>query len=162
MRLTFDYQNNLEQVDLWLCNPDGRELFSLPGRNRNFTLRFNDLSELTFEVDSSVTLPNGAVTKLDAYDYLQVKRLVFATNIGWFQISNVDEHDVGATKYKLVKAESYQAVLKNKGFCKKLTKDANTFLTIKSSLHSCIIKCGNTIKGICLIEQLSLLHFDVE
>ena len=43
--------------------------------------------------------------------------------------------------------------LKNKGFCKKLTKDANTFLTIKSlSLHSCIIKCGNTIKDGCLTE----------
>ena len=47
MKLTFDYYHNLEKVELRLCNPDGRELFPLPGKNRNLTLRFNDLSELT-------------------------------------------------------------------------------------------------------------------
>ena len=116
MKLTFDYYHNLEKVDLYLCNPDGRELFPLPGKSRNLTLRFNDLSELTFEVDSKVTLSNGTVIDLDAYDYIQTKRLVYATNIGWFQISGVDEHDNGIVKYKSVTAESYQSVLKNKGF----------------------------------------------
>ncbi|MBR2007266.1 MAG: tail fiber domain-containing protein [Alistipes sp.] len=53
---------------------------------------------------------------LEAYDYIQTKRLVYATNIGWFQISGVDEHDNGVVTYKTVKAESYQSVLKNKGF----------------------------------------------
>ena len=116
MKLTFDYYHNLEKVDLYLCNPDGRELFPLPGKSRNLTLRFNDLSELTFEVDSKVTLSNGTVVDLDAYDYIQTKRLVYATNIGWFQISGVDEHDNGVVKYKSVTTESYQSVLKNKGF----------------------------------------------
>lgn len=116
MKLTFDYYHNLEQVDLFLCNPDGRELFPLPGKSRNLTLRFNDLSELTFEVDSKITLSNNTVVELEAYDYIQTKRLVYATNIGWFQISGVDEHDNGVVKYKAVKAESYQSVFKNKGF----------------------------------------------
>lgn len=116
MKLTFDYYHNLEQVDLYLCNPDGRELFSLPGKSRNLTLRFNDLSELTFEVDSKVTLSDNTVVDLEAYDYICTKRLVYATNIGWFQISGVDEHDNGVVKYKTVKTESYQSVLKNKGF----------------------------------------------
>ena len=116
MKLTFDYYHNLEKVDLYLCNPDGRELFPLPGKSRNLALRFNDLSELTFEVDSKVTLSNGTVVDIDAYDYIQTKRLVYATNIGWFQISGVDEHDNGIVKYKSVTAESYQSVLKNKGF----------------------------------------------
>ena len=116
MKLTFDYYHNLEKVDLYLCNPDGRELFPLPGKSRNLTLRFNDLSELTFEVDSKVTLSNGTVVDLDAYDYIQTKRLVYATNIGWFQISGVDEHDNGVVKYKSVTTESYQSALKNKGF----------------------------------------------
>lgn len=116
MKLTFDYYHNLEKVELRLCNPDGRELFPLPGKNRNLTLRFNDLSELTFEVDSKVTLSNGNVVTLEAYDYIQPKRLVYATDIGWFQISSVDEHDNGIVKSKSVAAESLQAVLKNKGF----------------------------------------------
>ena len=116
MKLTFDYYHNLEKVDLYLCNPDGRELFPLPGKSRNLTLRFNDLSELTFEVDSKTTLSNGTIVDLDAYDYIQTKRLVYATNIGWFQIFGVDEHDNGVDKYKSVTTESYQSVLKNKGF----------------------------------------------
>ena len=116
MKLTFDYYQNLERVDLFLCNPDGRGLFPLPGRERVVTLRFNDLSELTFEVDSQTTLSNGDVIDLEAYDYIRTKRLVYATNIGWFQISGVDEHDNGIVKYKSVTAESLQAVFKNKGF----------------------------------------------
>lgn len=116
MKLTFDYYHNLEQIDLYLCNPDERELFPLPGKSRNLTLRFNDLSELTFEVYSKITLSNNTVVDLEAYDYIQTKRLVYATNIGWFQISGVDEHDNGVVTYKTVKAESYQSVLKNKGF----------------------------------------------
>ena len=116
MKLTFDYYHNLEKVELRLCNPDGRELFPLPGKNRNLALRFNDLSELTFEVDSKITLSDNTVVDFEAYDYIQTKRLVYATNIGWFQISGVDEHDNGIVKYKTIKAESYQSVLKNKGF----------------------------------------------
>lgn len=116
MKLTFDYYRNLDQVELRLCNPDGRELFPLPGKNRNVALRFNDLSELTFEVDSTIVLSSGETVDLDAYDYIQTKRLIFATNIGWFQISSVNEHDNGAIKYKSVTAESYQSVFKNKGF----------------------------------------------
>lgn len=116
MKLTFDYYENLERVDLFLCNPDGRGLFPLPGRERTLTLRFNDLSELTFEVDSTTTLSNGDVVDIEAYSYIQTKRLIYATNVGWFQISRVDEHDNGIVKYKSVAAESLQAVFKNKGF----------------------------------------------
>ena len=116
MKLNFDYYHNLEQVELYLCNPDGKELFPITGRDRRLTMRFNDLSELTFCVDSRATLSDGTVVDLEAYDYIQTKRLVYATNIGWFQISGVYEHDDGVSKYKSVNTESLQAVFKNKGF----------------------------------------------
>lgn len=116
MKLTFDYYHNLENIDLRLCNPDERELFPLPGENRNLVLRFNDLSELTFDVYSTTTLSDGTVVELEAYDYIRTKRLVYATNIGWFQISNVTEEDDGKRKYKGVTAQSYQSIFKNKGF----------------------------------------------
>ena len=116
MNFTFDYYKNLEQIDLELCNPDGKELFFLPGRERRLTLRFNDLSELTFQVDSKITAIDGTQIDLEAYDYIEVKRLIYATNIGWFQISDVVEQDDGKSKFKTVTAESYQAVFKNKGF----------------------------------------------
>lgn len=116
MELTFDYYHNLDKVDLYLCNPDGRELFPIIGENRNLVLRFNDLSELTFEIHPKATMSDGSTVSIDAYEYIQTKRLVYVTNIGWFQIASVSEQDNGASKYKSVTAESYQAVLKNKGF----------------------------------------------
>ena len=116
MKLTFDHYHNLERVELYLCNPDGRELFPLPGEKRSVVLRFNDLSSLTFDVGSEVRLSDGTTTRLEAYDYIQTRRLVFATNIGYFQIMSVDEHDDGSVKYKSVSAESLQSVFKNKGF----------------------------------------------
>lgn len=116
MKINFDYYRNLEKVDLFLCNPDGRELFVVPGRNRRIHLRFNDLSELTFDVDAVTTLSDHKIINLEAYDYIQTKRLIYATGIGWFQIEHVDEYDDGVTKYKTVTAESGQAVFKNKGF----------------------------------------------
>lgn len=116
MKINFDYYRNLEKVDLFLCNPDGRELFVVPGRNRRIHLRFNDLSELTFDVDAVTTLSDHKIINLEAYDYIQTKRLIYATGIGWFQIEHVDEYDDGVTKYKTVTAESGQAIFKNKGF----------------------------------------------
>ncbi len=116
MKLNFDYYRSLEQTDLYLCNPDGRELFPLPGRNRNLKLRFNDLSELTFIVDSKTTLTSGEMVELEAYDLIQTRRLIYVTNIGWFQIADVSEHDDGIVQYKSVTTESHQATFKNKGF----------------------------------------------
>ena len=116
MRLDFDYYHNLERTDLYLCNPDHRELFPLTGRNRIVKLRFNDISELTLDIDSTITLSNGQVETLEAYDYISVKRLIYVTDIGWFQIAEVNERDDGVTKYKHVRAESLQSVFKNKGF----------------------------------------------
>ena len=100
MKLAFDYYKNLEQTELYLCNPDGRELFPLLARNRKLTLRFNDLSELTFDVDATVALSDGTAPKSDAYDYIRTKRLVFVTNVGWFQIAAVQEEDNGVNQYK--------------------------------------------------------------
>ena len=116
MKLAFDYYKNLEQTELYLCNPDGRELFPLLARNRKLTLRFNDLSELTFDVDATVALSDGTTPESDAYDYIRTKRLVFVTNVGWFQITAVQEEDNGVNQYKSVTCESLQAVFKNKGF----------------------------------------------
>lgn len=115
MNLKFDYYNNLEEVELYLCNPDGKELFTIIGQERQLTLRFNDLSELTFSVSAKVTLPDCSVEEDVAYDYIQTRRLIYATNIGWFVITNVDEHDDGVAKYKKVTTESLQAVFKDKG-----------------------------------------------
>ena len=116
MKLSFDYYHNLEKIDFFLCNPDGRELYPLLARDRRVVLRYNDLSELTFLVDDKYTDREGKDHACEAYDYLRTKRLVFATGIGWFRISKVDEQDDGINKHKAITAESLQAALNDKGF----------------------------------------------
>ena len=116
MKLNFDYYHNLEDTELYLCNPDGRELFPLVSTNRMLRLRFNDLSELTFSCYSTTTASDGTVVNLDSYDWIETRRLVFVTNIGWFVITNVTEEDDGVVKYKEVTCHSLQAALKDRGF----------------------------------------------
>ena len=106
MKLSFDYYHSLEAPEIYLCNPDERELFPLPGRDRKVALRFNDLSELKMTVDDAVSLFNGEVRDLEAYDYIRTKRLLYVTGIGWFRIKEVDEDDNGLLKSKTITAES--------------------------------------------------------
>ena len=116
MNLTFDYYHNLQETEFYLCNPDGRELFPIVGFDRKLTLRFNDLSQLTFSCYSTTTSNDGAIVNVDAYEYVQTRRLIFATGIGWFVITNVEEVDNGVTKTKNVTCDSLQATLKDRGF----------------------------------------------
>lgn len=116
MKFNFDYYRNLEKVELSLCNPDGRELFPVVATNRQLTLRFNDLSELSFDCYSTTTTHDGEIVGLDYYDYIQTRRLIFASDIGWFVITKVKETDNGVTKTKSVSCESLQATFKDVGF----------------------------------------------
>ena len=115
MNLKFDYYHNLEETELYLLNPDGRELFPVVGNNRLLKLRFNDLSELTFECYSTTTLSDGTILNLDYYDYIQTRRKIFVTGIGEFVITNVKETDNGVTKIKEVSCSSGQIVFQDKG-----------------------------------------------
>lgn len=116
MNLSFDYYHNLEDTELYLCNPDGRELFPIVGTERKLTLRFNDLSEFSFICYSTTTSSEGEIVELESYEYIQTRRIVFVTKVGWFVIKNVNEHDNGVVKYKEVSCESLQAIFKDRGF----------------------------------------------
>ena len=116
MNLSFDYYHNLKETEFYLCNPDGRQLFPLVGVDRKLKLRFNDLSELTFSCYATTTTSDGSVVSVEAYDYVQTRRLIFVTGIGWFVIANVTEVDNGVAKYKNVSCYSLQATLKDRGF----------------------------------------------
>lgn len=115
MIFSFDYFNNLEDVELYLCNPDGKEMFVIPGTERRLTLRYNDLSTFEFRCRDFVENNNCEKIKIEGYDYLQSKRIIFVTKVGYFQISSVDEFDNGVEKYKSVSCESLQSTLKYKG-----------------------------------------------
>lgn len=117
MKLSFNYYHKLEDVELYLCNPDGRELFPLIATNRVLTIRFNDLSVIEFTSPAILNKNDGTIIEeANYYDYIETMRLVFVTNVGWFKIVKVTENDNGIQKSKSVTAESLQSVFKDKGF----------------------------------------------
>lgn len=109
MKSSFDYYKRIESPEMYLCNPDQRFLCALNGEDRILTLRFNDLSELTF------TVPKIEGTE-SSYNLVETKRLVFVDKIGWFQITTVTETIEGDKCSKSVTAKSHQTVFSDRGF----------------------------------------------
>lgn len=103
----FNYYRQVESPTMYLCNPDGRFLYAIEASNRILTLRFNDLSEITFTV-------NGAHIDKIAYGLIERRRLIFLDNIGWFQIDAVTEDTSGDVSTKNVTAYSSQIVLQER------------------------------------------------
>lgn len=114
MNFKFDYYHNLEDVDSCLCNPDETPLFPLNPKNRQFALRFNDISEFSCDVYQFASSSVSIIPRPE-YDYIEAKRLIHIEDIGWFQINSVVEHDDGVEKYKSVSCESLQTIFKNRG-----------------------------------------------
>ena len=103
----FNYYRQVESPTMYLCNPDGRFLYTIEASNRILTLRFNDLSEITFTVNSA------HIDKI-AYGLIKRRRLIFLDNIGWFQIGAVTEDTSGDVSTKNVTAYSSQIVLQER------------------------------------------------
>ena len=103
----FNYYRQVESPTMYLCNPDGRFLYAIEASNRILTLRFNDLSEITFTVNSA------HIDKI-AYGLIERRRLIFLDNIGWFQIGAVTEDTSGDVSTKNVTAYSSQIVLQDR------------------------------------------------
>lgn len=106
---SFDYYKQVENPDMYLCNPDKRFLCALDSDDRHLILRFNDLSELTFTIPKIKGRENE-------YDLIESKRLVFIDKIGWFQIVDAKETLDGNKCTKSITAQSLQSVFKNRGF----------------------------------------------
>lgn len=115
MGYSYDYYNRLESPELFLCNPDGTTIGCINGYERSVTLRFNDLSDLSFKVADNITGDDGSNIRNLIYDFVQVKRLVHVPEVGVFTIVKIDESDSGNSKEKSVTCESLQGVFKNKG-----------------------------------------------
>lgn len=105
----FNYYRQIENPDMYLCNPDKRFISAVNATNRHLVLRFNDLSDLTFTVYKNTS-------KEEDYNRIETKRLLFVDKIGWFKIETVEENSDGAQEYKSVTAKSQQCVFKDRGF----------------------------------------------
>ena|GEM_PF-2213336 len=116
MNLTFDYFRNLKKPDIVLCNPDKRQIALMETRNTSLAFRFNDLSELTFDIPLYGTNAKGNNVKYQYYPRVEPQRLILLEGIGYFKITQVTEAEDGLDVYKSVTARSLQVRLNDFGF----------------------------------------------
>lgn len=116
MEFLFDHYKKIKDPTLYLHNPDMKPISAIKARNRNFVLRFNDLSELTFEAPKYEKSKDGTMFELPYYSRLATKRLIKIDEIGWFQITQAVENEDGLTAYMSITAQSHQCAFKEKGF----------------------------------------------
>jgi len=116
MNFRFDHFKQLQNPEFYLCNPDQKQIACITVRNAKLTLRFNSLSSIMFDALPSASNLRGETAEFDYYDKIETPRLIYVTDIGWFQIHEVTEFDDGQEKYKSITAESAQAAFKNFGF----------------------------------------------
>lgn len=115
MKFSYDDYQNINEAVIYLYNPDQTFLGALNYFDGNVTLRYSDLSDLSFSVPSRVVNALGEEIDTPLFDAVEVKRLVNIPEIGWFQITQVEDVDDGITHTKNVTTQSIQCTLKERG-----------------------------------------------
>lgn len=109
MNVSFDIFGNPEIPYIILSNPNKQEMYSLGlAYSTRLSKKFNALSEFKFDFPKSI---DGGQTTLEAYDYIENKRLVEIEEHGYFQITNAEEDLTGAIPIKHVTCVSLESEL---------------------------------------------------
>lgn len=112
MNVNFDIFGNPEAPTITLCNPNGEELYFLkPAYNTLLTLRYNAMSEFSFDFPESI---DGGQTANEAYYHLKNKKVVRVGDYGNFQIVNAEENVDGSVGVKKVECFSLENELVSK------------------------------------------------
>ncbi len=116
---TFDSFSRLEKPAVTLCNPDHSELYSLDAcYDIQVKLKWNAQSEIEFKFPRYVNN-----IELEAYDYIEGKRIVLVSNIGYFIIDDIQEDFDGIVPIKTIKCLSQESEL----VFKKITLFSGTY-----------------------------------
>jgi len=109
MNQDFDIFGNPELPYIILSNPNGEPLYSLGlAYETKMVIRFNAINEFSFLFPESI---DGGVTTLDAFSYLQNKRIVAVEGYGEFQITDAEKDMDGSVSVMSVKCESREVEL---------------------------------------------------
>ena len=111
---TFDKYYRHEIPEFILCNPDNTQLGILSVGDTSCTLRYNDTSEISFNVYDRGVNDFGEQKTLDIYDKVNVYRQIYIKDLGYFIITDVSEETDGVEIYKEVSAKSAQYELSYK------------------------------------------------
>jgi len=109
MEIIFDKFDQYNIPTLTLTNPNKQELYSLKlAFDTEISIRFNALSEFKFKFPKSI---DGGATTIEAYSYIQNKRLVKVEGYGYFIIVNSVEDSDGSVPIKTVTCDSLESEL---------------------------------------------------
>jgi hypothetical protein len=112
MQQSFDLYGSPERPAMTLCDPNGTERYSLDlAYDSKIILRFNAMHELFLKYPESI---DGGLSQLEAYYFLNNKRLISVDGYGVFQITNVEEKLDGTTPIKEVSCYSLENFLISK------------------------------------------------
>jgi hypothetical protein len=121
----FDAFNQQDKPHISLCNPNYDELYSLSALyNTDISLRWNSQSEFSFTYPKTV---DG--TELEAYSYIEGKRIVFVENVGYFVIHSAEEDYDGIVQVKQVTCLSHEATM----VFKKINLFSGTYMLYNAS-----------------------------
>lgn len=108
--MKLSYLANLKTIPLQILNPNNEVLGIVnKPKNAQAILRFNNLSELTFEINK---YRNGK--QVNYYDLVSYNRLIKLDNIGVFVIKDITIESSGKNEIKKIKAYSFEITLANK------------------------------------------------
>lgn len=106
----FNVFNVYEIPEVSLCYPNRKKICDLSRvYNLSPTLKFNSLSEISFEI---VNMADGVATPY--YDLVKQKNKIHIDGLGWFIIQGPKEESDGIAKRKTVLAYSEECFLNNK------------------------------------------------
>lgn len=113
MIVNFDKFNQADPPAIFLCNPNKDKLSAITRviYNTKLILRFNALSEFSFEIPQSI---DNKLTIVDAYGLMKVKRLIFIDGIGYFVIVSATENSDGSVPVYTVECQSLESELASK------------------------------------------------
>jgi hypothetical protein len=110
METLFDKFKMHEKPYLVLCNPDGKQLYSLGmATNVELSFKYNAVSEIKFNVQK---IMDGKYNPV--FPYLSSKRYILLENYGYFVITNPNSNDDGNKNVKSVTGLSVEIELNYK------------------------------------------------
>jgi hypothetical protein len=110
MNSLFDKFGLHEKPYLVLCNPDGKQLYSLDmATNVELSFKYNAVSEIKFNVQKIVDGKYNVV-----FPYISSKRFILLENYGYFVITNPNSNDDGNKNVKSITGLSVEIELNYK------------------------------------------------
>ena len=116
MKILYNGFNIYEPSEIYLCTPNRIELAYVHGIEAKCVLRLNDISEFSIKIPKYIRDVNGHKVQQGCYDLIKTKRLLHVTNIGWFEIKEVNDEHNDEGEYLTVVAYSHQYALQRRGF----------------------------------------------